>query len=92
MASQGRHDQSNPIKARGLLRRSFPPCQAEGMARNDSRNSGFSFRHYILKQAYRVFRFYNHRLTLQERPAVLPKDQFVEMRQQIKQLLKLYFG
>lgn len=45
---------------------------------------------YILKQAYLVFRFYNHRLTLQERPAVLSADQFIEIRDQVKQLWKQY--
>ena len=47
---------------------------------------------YILKQAYLVFRFYNHRLTLQERPAVLPNDQFTEIRDQVKQIWKQYLG
>ncbi len=45
---------------------------------------------YILKQAYLVFRFYIHRLTLQERPAVLPGDQFIEIRDQVKQLWEQY--
>ncbi|PIP39202.1 MAG: bifunctional [glutamate--ammonia ligase]-adenylyl-L-tyrosine phosphorylase/[glutamate--ammonia-ligase] adenylyltransferase [Desulfobacterales bacterium CG23_combo_of_CG06-09_8_20_14_all_51_8] len=43
---------------------------------------------YILKQAYLVFRFYIHRLTLQERPAELAKDQFVDIRRQVRQLWK----
>jgi len=47
---------------------------------------------YLLKQAYLVFRFYTHRLTLQERPAVLPNDQFVDMRQQVKHLWNQYIG
>ncbi|MBC2715341.1 MAG: bifunctional [glutamate--ammonia ligase]-adenylyl-L-tyrosine phosphorylase/[glutamate--ammonia-ligase] adenylyltransferase [Desulfobacteraceae bacterium] len=47
---------------------------------------------YILKQAYLVFRFYNHRLTLQERPAVLSEDQFIEIRDQVKQIWKQYLG
>ncbi len=47
---------------------------------------------YILKQAYLVFRFYNHRLTLQERPAVLSGDQFAEIRDQVRQLWNQYLG
>jgi len=45
---------------------------------------------YILKQAYLVFRFYIHRLTLQERPAVLSNDQFIEIRDQVKQIWNQY--
>ena len=41
LASQGRHDRSNLIIDRGLLRRSFLT------SRNDSRDSGFSFRDYL---------------------------------------------
>lgn len=47
---------------------------------------------YILKQAYLVFRFYIHRLTLQERPTVLPEDQFVEIRDQVRLLWRHYLG
>jgi glutamate-ammonia-ligase adenylyltransferase len=47
---------------------------------------------YILKQAYLVFRFYIHRLTLQERPAELAKDQFVDIRRQVRQLWKETLG
>ena len=45
---------------------------------------------YILKQAYLVFRFYIHRLTLQERPTVLLQDQFTDMRDHVKLLWKRY--
>jgi len=39
---------------------------------------------YKLKQAYLVFRFYIHRLTLQEKPAVLPNHQFQELRDEVR--------
>jgi len=45
---------------------------------------------YILKQAYLVFRFYIHRLTLQERPTILSDDQFIDIRDQVKLLWKRY--
>ncbi len=45
---------------------------------------------YILKQAYLVFRYYIHRLTLQERPAVLAADQFADMRAQVRHLWRYY--
>jgi len=47
---------------------------------------------YLLKQAYLVFRFYNHRLTLQELPATLPGDQFVDMREAVVHLWDQYLG
>lgn len=47
---------------------------------------------YILKQAYLVFRFYIHRLTLQEHPAELAKDQFMDMRGQVSQLWEEILG
>ena len=47
---------------------------------------------YILRQAYLVFRYYVHRLSLQERPAELEKDQFVEMRRQVRQLWREILG
>ena len=45
---------------------------------------------YILKQAYLVFRFYIHRLTLQARPALLADDQFVDIRHQVVHLWRYY--
>ncbi|MEZ4567692.1 MAG: hypothetical protein R2860_12325 [Desulfobacterales bacterium] len=45
---------------------------------------------YILKQAYLVFRFYIHRLTLQARPALLADDQFVDIRDQVVHLWRYY--
>ncbi|MDA8403524.1 MAG: bifunctional [glutamate--ammonia ligase]-adenylyl-L-tyrosine phosphorylase/[glutamate--ammonia-ligase] adenylyltransferase, partial [Desulfobacteraceae bacterium] len=39
---------------------------------------------YKLKQAYLVFRFYIHRLTLQEKPAMLPDHQFRDLRDEVR--------
>jgi len=39
---------------------------------------------YKLKQAYLVFRFYIHRLTLQEKPAMLPNHQFQDLRDEVR--------
>lgn len=38
---------------------------------------------YKLKQAYLVFRFYIHRLTLEEKPALLPSGRFRELRDEV---------
>jgi [glutamine synthetase] adenylyltransferase / [glutamine synthetase]-adenylyl-L-tyrosine phosphorylase len=41
---------------------------------------------YILKQSYLVFRYCIHRLTLEEKPALLPKDRFTELREKVKRI------
>jgi len=47
---------------------------------------------YILKQAYLVFRYCVHRLTLEEKPAILPLpgERFTELRQYVHQIWKTY--
>jgi len=39
---------------------------------------------YKLKQAYLVFRFYIHRMALQEKPAMLPDHQFRDLRGEVR--------
>jgi glutamate-ammonia-ligase adenylyltransferase len=39
---------------------------------------------YKLKQAYLVFRFYIHRMALQEKPAMLPGHQFQDLRDEVR--------
>jgi len=41
---------------------------------------------YLLKQAYLVFRYYVHRLTLQEKPAILEDTKFTDLREEIKRI------
>jgi glutamate-ammonia-ligase adenylyltransferase len=45
---------------------------------------------YKLKQAYLVFRFYIHRLTLQEKPAMLPNSQFQDLRDEVRGVWNWY--
>lgn len=45
---------------------------------------------YKLKQAYVVFRYYIHRLTLQEKPAMLPDHRFRELREEVKGVWNWY--
>ena len=41
---------------------------------------------YMLKQAYLVFRYYVHRLTLQEKPACLEDTKFTDLREEIRRI------
>jgi len=45
---------------------------------------------YILKQAYLVFRYYNHRLSLQGKPAIISVDRFPDLREKVTQIWKRY--
>lgn len=41
---------------------------------------------YMLKQAYLVFRYYVHRLTLQEKPAFLGDTKFTDLRDEVRRI------
>ncbi len=47
---------------------------------------------HTLKQAYLVFRYYTHRLALQEKPAVLPANRFAGLRERVKQIWNFYLA
>ncbi len=47
---------------------------------------------HILKQAYLIFRYYTHRLRLQEKPAVLPDNRFTELRQEVVRIWRAHLS
>ncbi len=47
---------------------------------------------HILKQAYLIFRYCIHRLALEEKPALLEKDRFVELRERVRQIWRMYLS
>ncbi len=47
---------------------------------------------YFLRSAYLIYRTYAHRLSLEEKPALVSKDKFQELRQKITAFWKSYLG
>lgn len=45
---------------------------------------------HSLKQAYLIYRYFVHRLTLQEKPAVLPERRFRELRRRVRGIWRDY--
>jgi glutamate-ammonia-ligase adenylyltransferase len=47
---------------------------------------------HILKQAYLVFRYCIHRLALEEKPAILEKERFQELRGKVRRIWETHMG
>lgn len=46
---------------------------------------------HALKQAYLIYRYFVHRMNLQEKSAVLPENRFAELRRRVGRIWKKYF-
>ncbi len=46
---------------------------------------------HALKQAYLIYRYFVHRMNLQEKSAVLPENRFAELRRRVERIWKKYF-
>jgi len=46
---------------------------------------------HTLKQAYLIYRYFVHRVNLQEKPAILPERRFRELRRRVREIWNRYF-
>ncbi|MFW6081199.1 MAG: bifunctional [glutamate--ammonia ligase]-adenylyl-L-tyrosine phosphorylase/[glutamate--ammonia-ligase] adenylyltransferase [Desulfosalsimonas sp.] len=47
---------------------------------------------HALKQAYLIYRYFVHRMNLQEKSAVLPENRFSELRRRVEEIWEKYLG